>query len=241
MDFGPSVARSASLRGRALLSATDEGALTMTFRIPRDDCYARSGVCERYMLRRLDRGPANPIGPMDRMEVLEPCEPFLFGSVWTNGTGYSGVCSTEEAAMIPVIVVRPSISYAAPNPGPPGCTPIGITALADGAVTAAVCDGTRVYRQINLEGRTVAQTAAASPTMECRGSHVLLSVAGQIELPLVAPQSRIELMLPVQNSGETGRAVWTGRAVLVAQENNGQLVLSRYECDAGRVIATAAP
>lgn len=241
MDLGESVAASGATRGRAVLAATEEGALTMTFRIPRDDCYARSGVCERYMHRRLDRGAANPIGPMDLMEVLEPCEPFLFGSVWTSGTGYSGVCSTEETAMIPVIVVRPSISYAAPNPGPPGCTPIGITALPNGAVTAAQCDGTRVFREMNLEGRTVAQVAANSPTMACAGAHLTLSAGSEITLPLGAPQSRIELMLPTNAVGTNGRAVWTGGAVLLAREIDGALVLSRYACVDGRVVSATAP
>lgn len=239
-DLGESVTQSSGLRGRLVLAAAEDGALTLAYRIPADDCYARDGVCERYMHRRLGVERASDRTPMDRMEVRESCEPFLFGSVWTSGTWYSGVCSTEPEAMIPVIVVRPAISYAAPNNGPEGCTPLGIVALPDGAVAVSECGNTRVYRRINLEGRTIAQAAGPTPVARCPGGHLQLSAESdapaQIVLTPTAPQSRIEWMLPVDMVGRQGRAVWTGATALVAREVGGALRLSSMRCDGEHLV-----
>ncbi|MBK8172577.1 MAG: hypothetical protein IPK60_19875 [Sandaracinaceae bacterium] len=247
-DFGDSVAQEGAQRGRLVIAASEDGALTLTHRIPRDDCYARDGVCERYMQHRLGRTRREGPDPMERMEVRDACEPFLYGSVWTNGTWFSGVCSTEEDAMIPVIVVRPAISYAAPNNGPGGCTPLGLVAAPDGAVAVVSCQATRVYRWISLEGRTIAQTSSSSPLIECRGGRMHLRAGdgavaspNDIGLSLNAPQSRIELMLPTALSGVNARAVWTGASVLVAQESAGALRLSRLRCENDRLVTTNAP
>ena len=150
--------------------------------------------------------------------------------------------------MIPVIVVRPAISYAAPNNGPGGCTPLGLVAAPDGAVAVVSCQATRVYRWISLEGRTIAQTSSSSPLIECRGGRMHLRAGdgavaspNDIGLSLNAPQSRIELMLPTALSGVNARAVWTGASVLVAQESAGALRLSRLRCENDRLVTTNAP
>lgn len=232
--LGESVVLPRGARGRLAMSASDDGALTLTFRKPAGPCGSESGTCARYEHRRIGRPDAAP-HRAEANEVRVPCEPFLPGSVWTNGVWYSGVCSASDGAHGHVFVLRAEPPYAADDDGPAGCLPVGLVALAEGAASVSRCAEGLHVAHLGTDGRAVATTTRSVLSTACVNGHPQLRSTGDgvtISLSLEAPQSRLEALLPQSLAPAGARAVWTGEALLVAAPQGADVFLRRYVCRA---------
>ena len=230
--LGESVVLPRGVRGRLAMSASDDGALTVTVRNAAGPCGSEGGTCARYEHRRIGRSDPAP-HRAEANEVRVPCEPFLPGSVWTNGVWYSGVCSASEGAHGHVFVLRAEPPYAADNDGPAGCLPVGLVALDEGAASVSRCAEGLHVAQLGTDGRAVATTTRSVLSTACVSGHPQLRSTGDgvtISLSLEAPQSRLEALLPASLAPEGARAVWTGEALLVAAPQGADVFLRRYVC-----------
>lgn len=232
-------------RGMLAMAASDDGTLMLTYRVMRARCEASaSPECARYKRRVIGAAPgASPRG-IETLEVAQPCEPLVSTSAWVDGSWYGATCSvvagTTETAMH-VFVLRREISYAAVMPLLPGCRPRGLVALPDGAVALAQCPDGLGAVQLALDGQTRQTVRAAELVPRCSNGRPELGVergAGRIGLPLGAPLSRIEAMLPNDVAPPGARAVWTGESVLVAVAVGSEVALRRYQCGEVRLGRT---
>jgi hypothetical protein len=233
--LGATVVLPRGARGRLAFAGSDDGGLTLAFRKNEGPCEAQSGTCARYEYERVGSSEPAPRG-VDSNEVRVPCEPLLPGSVWSDGVWFSGVCSAANGLRGYVFAVREEPSYAAVHDGPLGCVPVGLVALADGAVSVSRCaEGLHVAR-LGADGRVTATATRAALTTLCKDGHPQLRARGdgvEITLPLGAPQSRLEALLPARFVPEGARAVWTGETLLVAAPQGADVFLRSYSCRAG--------
>lgn len=233
-------------RGRLALATSDDGAFFVSHRLPPAACTSSPAgmgtTCARLGRRRIDVPDAAGRGD-EPLEVPSPCEPFVTGSLRSNGTWFSALCHEREGRPIATVyAIRPSISLAAANEVLPGCAPRALAPTANGAALVAQCDdGLAVAWQDEL-GRPIGEAHVVTMSATCAGGRPLLSAAA-LSLPLTAPVGRIEGLLPADLGGEHARAVWTGSAILVARhrplgEGHAEVALSRWQCEDDRLVRT---
>jgi hypothetical protein len=249
-DFGPAEPLASPHRGRLAVSNGADGAFYLSHRALSEPCTLVEGTCARVRRDRLDT--AAPVRGDDPLEVPEPCEPLLVGSVRVEGTWFSALChrergpSGELAPRATVYAIRPAIALAAASQVLVGCMPRALSPTAGGAALIADCpEGRSVAWQDEL-GRPLGEIRGAHFEVACAGRPVLRMTgeAGALEVPLTAALGRIEGLLPAALAPDHARAVWSGSAILVATPRQSgerrELVLDRYACEGGRLERTSS-
>ncbi|MGE0785296.1 MAG: hypothetical protein AB7S26_06395 [Sandaracinaceae bacterium] len=220
-------------RGRLALTAHAD-ALVLYQRLEEADCIASEGRCARFTRRGI--GPhANDVERgTEPLEVEEPCEPFVAGAAYADGTHYHAVCHVEEGTpRTTVYAIRPAIAYAVPQRWD-DCTPVALTALRGAGVALVMrCDGELALSTLDEMGRVTRTLRPLVRQLGCRDGRPTLALRGaddSLALELGEAQDHLEALLPEALAPAGSRAVWTGEAILVARATDGSLALARHVC-----------
>ncbi|MCA9581843.1 MAG: hypothetical protein KC416_08610, partial [Myxococcales bacterium] len=245
VDLGPmAVPVDPQSRGMVAAAAAPDGAISVLYRSTDGSCVEgeKGPECARFSIRGLGEAGNTPSRGVP-LAVPTPCSAPIAGYLHSAGAWYFGICSLEKSKPVTTVYgIQFEPEYAHAEPILAGRFPAGMVPSPKGALVLGLGDGNRdavSFTQGGREKTVLRKTAAAS---DCRDGRPVLQVraaAGtSVELPLAEPMSRIEGILPLAIAPERARAVWTGKAVLVAFPLGQEVVLHRYECVAGDLERT---
>jgi hypothetical protein len=236
-------------RGRLWMVASESGQLRVAWHAPRVACAGEAGTCAQLVSEAHPPAVEAAGRRTDVREIPHPCPRLLVGSVWTQGVWYDAFCAlgvttaTDQQSTTHVYAIRPEIFYAEADPVLRDCEPLGLSPSRTGAVAWGRCrDGLRAHT-LAPEGRR--QLDGATRSASCEAGRPVLRVRGQSgqgdSLVLDAPRERLELWLPPELASEGGRAVFTGRRLLVAWARGDHLVVQSLRCQGRALVSEPAP
>jgi len=225
-----------------LISGAETGQLRVMFRGPSAACTAQAGACAQVISTPLPRARQAAARRTDTREVPTACPQLLVGSAWNRGVWYDAFCALESAAGLPtteVYSVRPEIFYAEALPTLRSCTPIGLAPSERGVIVLGACaDG--IYAHALSEAHRVVH-ARVQRALRCEAGRPILEIRARGDVAesykLSGPRDRIELWLPESLAGETARAAFTGRNLLIAEVQGQRLTLSRQHCQGETLVS----
>jgi hypothetical protein len=256
-DFGEVGGDLPAGRGGVTATAAADGAIAVTYRLGPARCVEPGRVgCVRFGRRRLGGNDGASERSGMALVVPTPCPRALLGQVWVDGVYYSGVCSSEgdlESSTTTVYAIQFDPQYARAEPTLRGCEPLGLAPFGAGVVALGRCPGRRLnaflLSQAAQEHQELIDLTRRANCVDGRPDLELAPASGIARRhALAAPASRIEVLLDDAIAPAGSRAVWTGRAVLVAVPLVGdasatrivgrEVSLHRYQCREGSLVRT---
>ncbi|HMI92363.1 MAG TPA: hypothetical protein VK509_13400 [Polyangiales bacterium] len=192
-------------------------------------CVDRSSApCIGYGFSELGDGARGGSRPW--LAVPQPCTRGVPSLAARDDRLYYAVCSTR--AELPTTVaysINVQTEYARADEVLRGCDPLGLLALDDGALLIADCGGVRRGVELTLAAQLPVERELAEREVVCSAGQARLR-AGGFELALHGARERLESLLPDALAPPGARAVWTGRALLVAHPSPDGLELLALAC-----------
>jgi hypothetical protein len=166
-----------------------------------------------------------PVPCTDRSTTLA-----VFGSRW-----HYGVCTDSgERTLTTLFTIQRNPEYARADRLFEGCTPVDTLTWDGGAWLVADCQGARRAVRIGEGDAAPVYLDLRNPRFECRAGVARIRTSG-FELELDQPRGKLSALLPRELATEKARAVWTGRALFVAEAAGGELSLRRLVCSGDRL------
>jgi hypothetical protein len=206
-----------------------------------EPCAEAAEGCTSFVLHELhDHGAQRRrVG----LAVPMPCDRGIAGFAAVAGRWYYGVCARgAEGPAATLFTIEHSPEYAQAETLLTGCQPVGV-AIANGeALYVARCDGARTAVRIGTRREKVAPVGLQGLRVECWNGKPNLLGGGSRPLRVVLdiPSDGIGPLLPETLAPDGARAVWTGKALLVATPTRSQVALRRYECRGFDFVETTA-
>lgn len=236
-------------RGYLGAAASQAGEIAVVYRTDPGPCEdGRPEQCTRIFTRRLGGSEGGSGRGGVPMVIPDACPRAVVGDVQAGSSWYSAVCAIDPGRGRPAVTlyaIQFEPQYAQAVEILEGCDPRGLVPLPDGGVLAIGRCGSDLHaarlvesnRQLQELGATtiVPRCASARPVFEARGA------SGTVSVPLTAPVSRIEALLPEAIAPAGSRAVWTGESILVAVPIGAEVSLRRYACDGDAVTRSDTP
>lgn len=235
VDLGVTDMRRVGRRGQVAIGASEDGTMQALYRGRTADCSGAtpgSMDCLSVFTHQLGN---DTLGEDVPMAVPELCDPAMVGATHADGAWYFGVCAANggtPAAHVLGLVEEPA--YKQPSNLLAGCSPSAITAFDSGAYVSARC-GNRIQGVWLGDAGRRSEELNTAPRVECSGDEAVV-IVGERRETLRAPRDRIESLLPPSLVPGPSRAVWTGRAVLVAAPIGREVAFRRYECIEGEFL-----
>ncbi|MFW5924643.1 MAG: hypothetical protein ACOCV4_00665 [Myxococcota bacterium] len=236
VKLGKSETGSFDGRGRVAVAVSKSGLVDVLYRSGAGPCRAgqRDAQCARFAHWQ-PKGAGRGLPLM----VPEPCAPGVVGSLFREARWYFGVCS-EGATTVYAIQFDPEYAHAENVLA--ACTPEALVPGPEGVLALGRCDGDLRAVELREGGKQRTDVGSVERRAACEeGKPVLTMVgAGQRarELRLTGPLGALEAWLPEAVAPPEARAVWTGRALLVATPIASEVALRRFECDGAQLIRT---
>src|SRR5262249_37559612 len=145
---------------------------------------------------------------------------------------FYAVCSwTRDAPSTMAYSINVDTYYARADEVLRGCTPLGMLVLdSEDVLLGADCDTMRRAARFTRDMKPPVEFALDDVAVACDGERASIQAATW-SLPLDAPRDRLEVVLPATLAPTGARAIWTGRALLVAHRQGDDLELRRYVCE----------
>jgi hypothetical protein len=234
-DLGPASRPPVPSRGGLALAARGDGALLFARGTDIACVDASEEGCVAFNFFQLTAGGVAPAGIP--LSVPSPCDSQAAqlnlesrGAASSAGAFDYAVCSNARGApALTIFSIRTDPAYAMSREAFTGCTPLGAARFGGQAAFVATCGK---YRRLALADARTGELGVQDGDergLICRGGSALVRF-GATWLRLVEPLGRLELLLSDDTSPPGSRAVWTGRALLVARADGARLGLSRYVC-----------
>ncbi|MET0387171.1 MAG: hypothetical protein ABW321_14480 [Polyangiales bacterium] len=232
-------------RGLVWLAAASTGQLRAAWRAPPTPCTGQPGTCAQLVQQQLPPAAGSSGRPTDTRELPHPCARLLVGSISQRGVWYDAFCALDSAAGAPMTTaytIKPEIYYAEAATVLQQCSPRGIAPAERGAAIFGDCaDGTGAVQLIGDNPRTLRGRIAR--TLQCESGRPIVALHdehGHVEsYKLTGPRDRLELWLPDSLAERGSRAVFTGRRLLIASQQDQRLRLQRYRCEGESVVSEA--
>lgn len=169
------------------------------------------------------------------LNVPAACEDAIAGLAATGSRSHYAVCSRKSGSIVLTLFsIESAISYARADEVLPGCSPMGTTTLGNDVVLSADCGDAR--RAVILRSGNPPPQALTIDLPSCDGGRPSLTATsseGAYWRPLEGAEQRLEALLPASVAPPLARAVWTGRALLVARVLARELTIERWQCVGG--------
>ena len=192
-----------------------------------------SGPCIGYGFRELGEG-ARPLGGQ-WLAVPQPCARGVPSLTVRADRLYYAVCSTSQGVATTVAYsINVQTEYARADEVLRGCDPLALLALKDGALLVGDCNGTRRGVELTLAAQPAVERELSEREVACSAGQPVLR-AGGFELALEGARDRLESLLPDALAPPGARAVWTGRALLIAHPSPDGLELVALACEGGKL------
>jgi hypothetical protein len=147
---------------------------------------------------------------------------------------YYGVCTDSGKAPVTTLFsIEQSPAYARADRLLEGCKPRGLFAWGGGTWLIGDCQGGRRAVRVTSTEQGLELLDLENMRFECRHGEARLRAAG-FDLMLDEPRGRLEALLPPEMAAAGARAVWSGRALLVAATIGQVLAVKRTTCSGDR-------
>ncbi len=220
-------------RGRVAIAGLDGGRVRVMYAAGAADCAdSQHAACVGFAFEEIEGGARGRREPW--LSVPQPCPEGAAHLAGLDGRFFYAVCSwRDDAPSTMAYAINVETYYARADEVLRGCAPLGMVVIdAATVLLGADCGVLRRAARLTLDLKPAAEFPLADLTLECRGDRPAIRATGW-ELPLHEPRSELEAVLPERIAPVGARAVWTGRALLVAQRMSGRLELRRYACRDG--------
>ena len=234
----PVTALSTPVRTHLAVAAVAQARMRVLYADAETECVERaSGPCVGYGFREIGEGARANDGRW--LAVPQPCARGVPSLATRGDRLYYAVCATrgEQPATV-AYSINMQTEYARADEVLAGCDPLGMIALDDGALLVADCNGVRRGVELTLAAQPAVERELSAREVVCDEASAPVLRAGGLELPLRGPRDRLESVLPDALAPPGARAVWTGRALLVAHPSPDGLELVRLTCQDGDLRAT---
>lgn len=221
-------------RSHLAVAASAEGRMRVLYADAPTKCVEpASGPCIGYGFREIGEGARALAGQW--LAVPQPCAHGAPSLTARADRLYYAVCSTNEGQANTVAYsINVQTEYARADEVLHGCDPLGMLVLddGDGALLVADCNGVRRAVELTLAPRPPIERTLSEREVSCDGG--LPNVrASEFSLVLHGARERLESVLPDELAPPGARAVWTGRALLIAHPAPGGIELVSLACKAG--------
>jgi hypothetical protein len=217
-------------RGHIALASVGDGGLRLMYPAGPADCAgADQSACVGFGFRELTAAGGEPRAPW--LSVPSPCPEGAASVASLAGRWFYAVCSwSASAPQTMAYSINTETYYARADEVLRGCTPLGMVALDDSTVVlGADCDAMRRAVRLTLDMRAPVEVPLGDAALVCEGDAPSIR-GGGFTLALDAARDHLELLLPPSLAPTGARALWTGRALLVAHLSGQQLEMLRYTC-----------
>ncbi len=217
-------------RGHIALAGAPDGRLRMLFESGPSECIESGvGPCTGFGFRELGvvaKGRQEPW-----LSVPQPCRAGAASLAALRGHFYYALCSwSGEAPATTAYSIHMDPSYARADEVLSGCTPLGMTRVdAHRVLLGGDCGPVRRAVRLTTDPAPAAELPLLDLQVDCEHGAPVLRALGW-SLPLQAPRDRMEAILPGSLAPIGARAVYTGRALLVARSTPAGLQLTRSLC-----------
>jgi hypothetical protein len=221
-------------RGNVVVAARDDRALVFARgeETPCTDPGQKS--CFGFAFHELQPDRAVPTGLP--LTVPVPCTDHsatlgVVGERW-----HYGVCTdTGTAPVTTLFTIERNPEYARADRLLEGCKPSGTLVFGHALWLIGDCQGNR--RAVRVAGRNdqLEFIELGTARLDCASDGPRVRAPG-LDLVLDEPRAGLETLLPADLTPAGSRAAWSGRALLVATAGSGALGMSRFRCEAGRLL-----
>ncbi len=225
VDLGPAWHTQKMLRGNIALAPTGDEALVFA-RGPREACTEGQRDCFGFGLHRITRqGVDNGRGLP--LSVPVPCSQQSTHVAVRDGHWYYGVCTLHDSVPVTTLFrIQFDPEYAEAEQLMPGCRPRGLFEHEHRIWLSGDCAGKPRAASVEQNPETTMDLSDVRFVCHARP---LLEGTG-FELRLSQPRGALQDLVHEPWVSEGARAVWAGRALLVAAQEGGQIRLTRYSC-----------
>ena len=227
-ELGPAWSGPRSARGNVAIAARADHALVFA-RGDETACIdaSRHG-CFGFDFHELSPDHAEKNGLP--MTVPVPCADNSVELVVAGARFHYGVCTdTGERPVTTMFTIERDPDYARADPLLEGCKPAGTFVWQRAAWLVAECDGGRRAVRLGARDAPVEYLDLHALRLECKQGVASIR-APSLELTLDEPRSGLTPLLPADLAPPGARAVWAGRALVIATSFAGRLRLARYTC-----------
>lgn len=187
--------------------------------------------CFAFGFHELEASRAVPTGLP--MSVPVPCTDNSAALAVVGERFHYGVCTDSAGRPVTTLFsIQHDPEYARADTLLEGCKPAGTFVWHDAAWLVGDCEGGSRAARIGNDPQEFLDLHGLR--LECR-SGTLRIRAPSLDLALDEPRSGLAPLLPPDVAGAGGRAVWTGRALLVASSFVEELRLTRSTCNGDRL------
>jgi hypothetical protein len=232
-ELGPAWSGPRTARGNVALAARGEHALVFA-RGDETACIdANRHGCFGFDFHELAHDHLEKSGLP--MTVPVPCADNSVELVVTGARFHYGVCTdTGERPVTTMFTIERDPDYARADPLLEGCKPAGTFVWQRAAWLVAECDGGRRAVRLGARDESAEYLDLHALRLACK-SGVASIRAPSLDLLLDEPRSGLTPLLPPDLAPPGSRAVWAGRALVVATSFADRLRLARYTCAADKL------
>ena len=167
------------------------------------------------------------------MSVPVPCTDNSAALAVVGERFHYGVCTeTAGRPVTTLFSIQHEPEYARADPLLEGCTPAGTFVWHGAAWLVGDCAGGRRAARIGEDPQEFLDLHGSR--LECRSGRMRIR-APSLDLPLDEPRAGLASLLPADVAQAGARAVWAGRALLIATSFAEQLRLTRRTCNGDRI------
>jgi hypothetical protein len=219
-------------RGNVAIGSSDGHFLVLSRREKTDCADSNQSDCIGFdLFRQEPSGSARTGSPL---AVPLPCEQNSVSFAVSGSRWFYGVCSRSTGKPVTTLFsIQSEPAYARADRILEGCLPLGATALAGDLVVIGDCGGRR--EGLRMRGGNAALEEVRVDRLEvvCDAGKPLIRQLGPggLSLALDERRDRLEAFLPPALSPLHSRAVWTGQALLIAQQGAARISVKSYRCD----------
>jgi hypothetical protein len=220
-------------RGRVALAGAEDGRVRALYATGPSECIESSvGPCTGFGFREL--GSAAPARQEPWLSVPQPCAVGAATLAALRGHWYYGLCTwTGDTPTTTAYSIHMEPSYARADEVLRGCTPLGMTRIdAATVLLGGDCGPIRRAVRLTIDPSPPAELPLVDLALVCEQGHAVLRATGWA-LSLQAPRDRLEAVLPQALAPAGARAVWSGRALLIATPTPAGLELHVHSCQGG--------
>jgi hypothetical protein len=227
VDLGAAWPTRTQQRGNIALAGGREYALVFV-RGAEEPCAEGQSQCFGFGLYRLSpEDAANARGLP--LSVPVPCSEHSTSLAIVEGRWHYAVCTLLATAPVTTVFnIQFEPEYAAAEQLLEGCRPLGLFEHAAQVWLGADCAGKR--RITNASGTPRTSHDLSKLALDCASDEPTLR-GGDFALRLGTPRGQLHTLLGLPWVPAQGRAVWTGAALVVASEHEGNVRLTRHACE----------
>lgn len=207
---------------------------------------ARESACSAFRFFEISADAARPTGLS--LAVPAPCAansaqlvpPRRVAGGESGAFEYAICAGGAGASGLTVFSIQSSPAYASAEEALAGCTPLGAGRFGGEATFVGACGGQWRSVSVSLDAGGLVARDLDPRGLVCNARGALLRFGGGWLRP-DEPLGRLELLLDDDLAPAGARAVWTGRALLVARPIDGRLSVRRFGCREAQLVELDAP